>query len=62
LAETVQQAMPSLNLVEKLYLQADQKSPGAKREKSPSGGVLAAVRWKEAIERNEADGFFQQPV
>jgi hypothetical protein len=25
------------------------------REKSTSGGVLLAVRWSEAIERNEAD-------
>ena len=46
--------MSSCDWIE-LWLQAAQKDSEARRAKqSTSGGVLAAVRWSEAIERNEA--------
>jgi hypothetical protein len=49
------QRVVALENVEKLSSQAVQKDlRGEAREKSTSGGVLSAVRWSEAIERNEA--------
>jgi hypothetical protein len=46
-------------IVQKNLIQAVQKGSSYKaRDKPTSGGVLCAVRWSEAVERNEVDGPF----